>query len=164
MPTDLKKYPPNWAKEIVPRIRKRAGESFDKDSNRTQHAKCEKCGVGNYSIGSRLDWGKFIPLGGNALHDLLGEGKSYPDLNPISYKDAKKFVDDLNQFLEDDDKKYFMIVLTVAHLDHDETNWDVKDERLRAWCQYCHLTYDAKEKARRRRVKKYSNSFFPLDE
>ena len=34
------------------------------------------------------------------------------------------------------------IVLTIAHLDHDEDNWKVSDERLRAWCQRCHNRYD----------------------
>ena len=34
------------------------------------------------------------------------------------------------------------IVLTIAHLDHDSDNWNVKDDRLRAWCQRCHLKYD----------------------
>ena len=39
--------------------------------------------------------------------------------------------------------------LTIAYLDHDEINYDVKDDRLKALCQYCHLNYDAKEKYRR---------------
>jgi len=34
------------------------------------------------------------------------------------------------------------VVLTIAHLDHDSTNWEVKDERLKAMCQRCHLGYD----------------------
>ncbi len=51
----------------------------------------------------------------------------------------------------------YKIVLTIAHLDHDETNWDVKDERLAALCQPCHLRYDAPEKARRREEKKNKN-------
>lgn len=34
------------------------------------------------------------------------------------------------------------VVLTIAHLDHNPTNWDIKDKRLRAWCQRCHLRYD----------------------
>lgn len=42
------------------------------------------------------------------------------------------------------------VILTIAHLDHDETNWDVSYERLRALCQRCHLRYDAKEKQKRR--------------
>lgn len=45
--------------------------------------------------------------------------------------------------------KQIKVVLTIAHLDHDETNWDVKDERLMAMCQRHHITYDAKEKWRR---------------
>jgi hypothetical protein len=33
------------------------------------------------------------------------------------------------------------VVLTVAHLDHTPENCDRAN--LRAWCQRCHLTYDA---------------------
>ena len=35
-----------------------------------------------------------------------------------------------------------IVVLTVAHLDHDPTNNDPAN--LRALCQRCHLTHDAK--------------------
>jgi len=45
--------------------------------------------------------------------------------------------------------KKVYVILTVAHLDHDEENWNVKDDRLKAMCQACHLRYDAKEKYRR---------------
>ena len=38
------------------------------------------------------------------------------------------------------------VVLTVAHLDHNGQN--VEDENLRALCQKCHLTYDAKHHAK----------------
>ncbi|WP_114752335.1 hypothetical protein [Pleomorphovibrio marinus] len=41
------------------------------------------------------------------------------------------------------------VILTIAHLDHDETNHEVKLDRLAALCQLCHLRYDAKEKYRR---------------
>src|SRR3990167_1641628 len=34
------------------------------------------------------------------------------------------------------------VVITIGHMDHDKENWDVKDERLRAWCQRCHIGYD----------------------
>jgi 5-methylcytosine-specific restriction endonuclease McrA len=55
------------------------------------------------------------------------------------------------------------VVLTVAHLDHDPMNCDgmenveeiesvpllpIKKSNLRALCQKCHLTYDAKHHAR----------------
>lgn len=33
------------------------------------------------------------------------------------------------------------VVLTTAHLDHDPTHNDLAN--LRAWCQRCHVTYDA---------------------
>ena len=37
------------------------------------------------------------------------------------------------------------IVLTIGHLDHTPENCD--ESNLRAWCQRCHLTYDAKHHA-----------------
>jgi 5-methylcytosine-specific restriction endonuclease McrA len=54
------------------------------------------------------------------------------------------------------------VVLTIAHLDHDETISD--PERLRAFCQRCHLTYDAahhaKNAAETRRRKKAQFDLF----
>lgn len=44
------------------------------------------------------------------------------------------------------------VVLTVAHLDHDVSN--NAPENLRAWCQRCHLTYDAAMKAAKRKGKR----------
>ena len=44
------------------------------------------------------------------------------------------------------------VVLTIAHLDHDKRNPDPDLERLRAWCQRCHLKYDLpRHMANRRR-------------
>ena len=49
------------------------------------------------------------------------------------------------------------VVLTVAHLDHDPGHCDPAN--LRAWCQRCHLTYDARHHAatakRSRSLKKH---------
>ena len=59
-------------------------------------------------------------------------------------------------------RKGTKIILTIAHLDHDETNWDVKDDRLAALCQSCHLQYDAPEKKRRAFLKKYKQTLFPI--
>ena len=42
------------------------------------------------------------------------------------------------------------VILTIAHLDHDETNMEVSDDRLKAMCQLCHLRYDSEEKKKRR--------------
>jgi len=41
------------------------------------------------------------------------------------------------------------VVLTIAHLNHDIT--DNRPENLRAWCQRCHLIYDAKLHAEHRK-------------
>lgn len=41
------------------------------------------------------------------------------------------------------------VVLTIAHLDHNIDNNE--PDNLRAWCQRCHLTYDAKHHAQTRR-------------
>lgn len=49
------------------------------------------------------------------------------------------------------------VILTIAHLDHDETNHNVTDDRLKALCQVCHLRYDALEKIRRIIEKSRSN-------
>lgn len=48
------------------------------------------------------------------------------------------------------------VVLTCAHLDHDETNWEVADDRLATLCAACHLRYDAKDNAKRRSYGKHS--------
>jgi len=38
------------------------------------------------------------------------------------------------------------VVLTIAHLDHVPEN--CSDENLKAWCQRCHLNYDAEHHAK----------------
>ena len=55
--------------------------------------------------------------------------------------------------LQDEDEA-IKIVLTIAHLDHDPQNWNVEDERLRAWCQKCHNAYDARERRKHMREKR----------
>lgn len=55
-----------------------------------------------------------------------------------------------------------LVVLTVAHLDHDPTNNRITN--LRAWCQRCHNTYDAEHRAKNtaatRRAKKATGDLF----
>lgn len=58
--------------------------------------------------------------------------------------------------------KVYEIRLGIAHLDHDEANWDVRDDRLAALCMKCHFAYDADEHQRRRAEKKYRDSMFPI--
>ena len=99
---------------------------------------CEFCGVKNYAIGWR-DWK-------DEWNDL-----------PHSHEG-----DVIADEAEEQGYKIIKIILTIAHLDHDEENHNVKDDRLAALCQRCHLRYDAPEKAKRRSKKKYKNSLFPI--
>lgn len=93
---------------------------------------CEFCGVKNHDIGFRDQSGKFHPLENTIENDV---------------------------WVQENNVRLFKIVLTIAHLDHDENNHDVQDDRLAALCQKCHLQYDAPEKARRRREKKFGNQY-----
>ena len=93
--------------------------------------KCEICGVENYAVGVRSADGSF---------------REYSAMEVEA------------SFLDGD--KVIQIVLTIAHLDHDETNHDVKIERLAALCQRCHLIYDIPEKKKRRHNKKAVGELF----
>ncbi len=85
----------------------------------------------------------------------------------LSYWSAKKngkvvgwFEDEEHARSIDPNTKMVRVVLTIAHLDHDEENKDVKDERLMSMCQLCHLRYDADEKKRRRSENKNQTELF----
>lgn len=125
MPCDYSRYPPDWKTGIVPRILARAND------------RCEFCGVENKA----LIWS--VPL------MIRDRGK---------YKMRRMWVSadhDMERLrsLAADEIKRVRVVLTIAHLDHDETNHAVTDDRLAALCQSCHIGYDAHEKVRRLNVK-----------
>jgi hypothetical protein len=92
--------------------------------------KCEFCGVENGTIGFRDKDGKFFEL----ENSLALDTDWYSDMKVIK------------------------IVLTISHLDHDETNHEVSIDRLKALCQKCHLNYDVKEK-KHRKIKKKAMGF-----
>lgn len=77
----------------------------------------------------------------NSKQEAIDDGCEWYDFNEI-----------FGHFTEEEvAKKNFnvyqtKIVLTIAHLDHDELNHDVEMNRLMAMCQLCHLQYDAYEK------------------
>ena len=127
MPINYKLYPSNWKSEIRPSILIRANFC------------CEQCGVKNYSVGYNQKSGRFIGTYGNVAHDLSGQGLSYPSLERITYKEAKEFRDSLNEFEEE--HKFIIIVLTIAHLDHNISN--NCPTNLKALCQKCHLSHDS---------------------
>ena len=117
MPIDYSKYPPNWLSEIRPRIMERANN------------KCEFCGLEH----KQIVWGVRLKI-----QDRDGRYK----YKRIWFRDKN----DAEREQRYNDVKPIKVILTVAHLDHDETNHEVKDERLRALCRLCHLRDDAEEK------------------
>ena len=114
MPIDYKRYPPNWKKEIRPRIMARANNTCEVEGCGFKHLQLVFQGKKN----NRTEWFSTIEEAKKECGILVFE-------KPVK------------------------VVLTIAHLDHDETNWNVTDDRLKAMCQLHHLRYDAKEKYRR---------------
>lgn len=139
MPCNYKLYSPEWKTRIVPDIRKRSGDC------------CEQCGLRNYSVGYRNEDGHFIPTYGNIDHDLAGTGISYPSLMPLTYKEAREFSVEINELCEGENK-HIVIVLTVAHLDHDISNNDYSN--LRHLCQQCHNRLDVADRKVNRKKNK----------
>lgn len=116
-------YPANWRA-----IRTAAVE-------RARH-RCQRCGLANYAVGYRKRDGRFIRAGGNSVRDEAGLGE-------LSYLEARKLAVYENSFdlgLGPDNERAIVIVLTVAHLNHDPR--DCREENLQALCQRCHLALD----------------------
>lgn len=126
MPIDYSKYPGTWKTEIVPKVIARAKNL------------CEECGLENHSTVWAVKFyiknekGKYVirQIWFRVKADALRECKGYE----LRCKTVK-------------------VVLTIAHLDHDEENHEVSLDRLKALCQICHLRYDAVEKYRREKEK-----------
>lgn len=88
---------------------------------------CEECGAPNYAILSTPD------------RELIE--------NCASYKEARE--KRKHCFTSDRCDGFVTIVLTIAHMDHFTMNNDPKN--LKALCQKCHNSYDAKHRAKTRR-------------
>jgi 5-methylcytosine-specific restriction endonuclease McrA len=124
-------YPSNW-RAISLDVRDRAG------------MRCQTCGIQNYAVGYRDGNGIFFRLCGSGPCDAAGEGLRWPSMTPIAYSEAREFAAASNTEADGTDaegNRWFVIVLTVAHLDHDPRNCALPN--LKALCQYCHLHYDA---------------------
>lgn len=120
-PENRGRYPAEWKTEIVPAIRARSGN------------RCEEvtCGVANYALGGRLPDGRFLPAAPSGTDGLRF---TWPKPGEYGWCDDGERREVL---------RIIRIVLTVAHLDHDDLG--TRDlTRLRHWCQRCHNRYDAK--------------------
>jgi len=100
---------------------------------RADHS-CEHCGVLNYAV---------IERGTGATYDVLAKCEDY-QRGQASRKHYRHL-----------GRKAILIVLTVAHLDHDEWNHQVEDNRLAALCQRCHLQYDRADNHNRKAYGKH---------
>ena len=117
-PENKARYPKDW-KRIADAIRERAGH------------KCEKCKAPNrtrIARGAGKDEGTYMLDTADVFCAETGQ-----HLGRCRHSDYElaRMVD---------------VVLTVAHLDHAPENCD--PENLRAWCQRCHLRYDAEHHKR----------------
>jgi 5-methylcytosine-specific restriction endonuclease McrA len=114
------RYPKDWP-EISQRVRARADN------------RCEFCGVRNGWLGGRTRDGTFYRA------NPIDCGGRMPALGSHSWCTHRR----TGQTAQ---LRIIRIVLTVAHLDHTPEN--CADENLKALCQRCHLSYDAKHHAR----------------
>jgi hypothetical protein len=137
-PENLARYPKDWP-EISAAIRKRAG-------NRCEWTEGgRRCTCMQYAVGHwvRRDSWVWVPVEGNRPSTteqdrafwMAGEGRG-ADGEPWAHRDARAFVDHWVW----DQWKPTVIVLTVAHLNHEPE--DCRPENLAAWCQRHHLAYD----------------------
>lgn len=116
MPIDYAQYPPNWFTEIRPRI-------LDRES----HC-CKWCGVAEYAI--RCKQTRLVISGGASFTDSTEIAVNHYQIGHLPKILRKNY--------------YTVIVLSIAHLDHDHQNHEVSDDRLAAVCASCHFKYDAK--------------------
>lgn len=96
---------------------------------------CSECGIPNYAVGYRNRDGEFELIIKTASAAV---GKKVKAVFAPRHPGVKLIV----------------IVLTVAHLDHDEWNHDVSDDRLASMCQKCHLHYDSWDNNQRKKYGK----------
>lgn len=114
-PENRARYPVDWP-EIRLRILRRAGY-------RCEHA---GCGARQYAVGVWQN-GVFLPVAQDG----------------DTYSQARQNAADAHFTLYGDgpcDRKIIVIVLTIAHLDHQPEN--CADDNLRALCQRHHLAHD----------------------
>jgi len=121
-PENKARYPANW-KEIRAAILARA------------NGECEKCKAPN---GSPIARG----LGRFADTYMIDSGDIY------SAEDGE-YLGRVRHYEYECTDQWIMVVLTIAHLDHTPENNDPAN--LRAWCQRCHLRYDAEHHAKNSR-------------
>ncbi len=136
MPIDYRRYPADW--------KVRRARILDRANHR-----CESCDVPNHAVGCRDEAGRFVPVTGKPSDRAAGVGLTVTG-ERLRFGAACDLARELGA---NDRRNWLIIVLTVAHLDHDPDNHDVADDRLKALCQRCHLNYDRAARRERREIK-----------
>jgi len=122
MPVDYKKYPISWLSEIRPRIMLRANNICEFEGCDFKHLE----EVYSVKYKGRSNWFRDFEVANS-------QPKSTEIKKGVIVENPKKV----------------KVILTIAHLFHDETNMDIKDDCLMAMCQLHHLRFDSSEKFRR---------------
>lgn len=132
-PENRARYPKDWP-DISRAARERARW-------RCQHPDCtaRQYAVGHWAKNAAGLW-RWIPTHGSGPHDAAGWGQRWPCGTSWTYSEAAEFARDCNE-LDSGHPKLIVIVLTVAHLNHQPE--DCRPENLAAMCQRHHLAYDA---------------------
>jgi 5-methylcytosine-specific restriction endonuclease McrA len=116
-PENRARYPKNWP-AVRAAILERAGDA------------CDRCKAKNHTRiarGAGDDSGTYMTDSGDVFDDSTGEHLGQCRMSDYHFD---RMTD---------------VVLTIAHLDHTPEN--CAPENLRAWCQKCHLSYDAQHHA-----------------
>ena len=106
--------------------------SLDLRINRAKN-RCEKCGLSHGAIYFKGKSSGIIELGFSELEQI----QQYMDVNKVNERDAIR-----NLGLK-------KISLSVAHLDHDESNNELSN--LLVMCQRCHFAHDKQDNLHRRK-------------
>jgi 5-methylcytosine-specific restriction endonuclease McrA len=120
MPIDYKKYVFDWKSRVRPDIIRRANNH------------CELCGIKNYTL---------VRVFRSGIRQFISEY--------FTAKDANSVCSYLNKNIDRKISKHIVVVLTVAHLDHDIKNNDYQN--LKALCQKCHNRHDVKDRVKNRK-------------
>lgn len=130
MPMQKNIYPPHW-RQI--RLRLLARDKY----------RCTVCGVEDRRHIIRVGECYVYMDGPNAGYKYNNEGKFI------------EYVQDYQSL----SGKVIQVVITIMHLDHDEWNHEVSDDRLACVCQLHHLKYDRHDNELRKRYGKHFKRF-----
>lgn len=152
-PENKARYPKDW-KQVRERILERSGHRCEW----TQDGK--RCTASHHAVGTwekRDGLWRWTPDHGNGPCDAAGQGLAWPSLQRLTWPEARQFAAELDwDEISGEKPKPIVIVLTVAHLDHDPQNCDPSN--LRAWCQRHHLAYDHEHHQRNAQATRRSKS------